>query len=435
MNRENLLFQIPGTESRFAIETAARVTRESPALVDVLKATGQVFAKKEYGWQEAILERRWLRYPREVGVQRFCSEEAFKTWLILKSLQIPAQYIIGENYHGSDMAHEMVLIQDGDKLWLVDWEEVTQPEFDGTKLRNDKEVICDKVHFLTDEQVLDRVKSLRSGDRFMDAISYRQNLFRRTSDEGQFEGYVKYNPDTQELRFSYCLLDPVGALPFYFVISLIPEEGQIVERRRFTIEDENGPRIFSQEGGNAYRDFRFIRDLSECRQECVLMSILYDRGVSISGDEYFGTDEERQKFQDLIDEALQKGGQGSEQAELVKSLYEGFKHDVNQKCADRWFNYSYFDLTMAMHTEEQGLKAYFHEQTQMDIEKAGETFFMIQLNNMGRFFNAQETTMCQQVLTNTLSEKTGIYYRAEPVSNDLLGYIQNHDGIRGAIWE
>lgn len=220
---DTLLSRLPKQEVDFLLNTAQIVLSraKNDSLEEILRQTREIFSDKEYGWEESILDGNWYRYPSEVGRMRFCSEEALKNYLIIRTLGIPANYAIIQNYQDRGLAHEAVIVPDGSRQFLVDWNLssgiLSEKSFDS----NGKEVISyDKLEYISEHEVLDRIMALRSGKSFLDAIESGQILYQRMGPEGEFTAYVQYIPKNQELKFMFTLKQIPHGLSFYYTNTL-----------------------------------------------------------------------------------------------------------------------------------------------------------------------------------------------------------------------
>ncbi|MEK6967465.1 MAG: hypothetical protein AABX51_02435 [Nanoarchaeota archaeon] len=209
---------LPKEGKEFIFTQAQQVLQGSTTLEDILRNTVKVFSEKEYGWLEAIQSNTWFRYPHEVDKQRFCSEEALKNYLILQALGIPARYALVENYQDRGLAHELVIVPDGKRSFLLDWEyadKVTLSDHD-FKLRNGQSRTFSALHYIPDEEVLERVEAMRNRSMFLDAIESGQHFFRSSTDDGQLDAYIKYDLKEQKVDMVFYWISATGGLPFYF---------------------------------------------------------------------------------------------------------------------------------------------------------------------------------------------------------------------------
>jgi hypothetical protein len=239
LNQQTLFFAIlPEEEISFLSENSAEIIRNSDMTLEgMLAGIVNVFSGREYGWEEAILSGLWYQYPHEMKEQRFCSEEALKNFLLARFLQIPAQYCVLENYNNRGVGHECVLVPHEGKTYLLDYDKVLEVEVEENKfvhhipvsgkLENAEfskllqeistyKITFDSIEYLNEEEVLNRVESLRSGDSLLNALECGQELYKRAFRYGELQAQVKYFPDEATLEFTYFLSSVSLMSPLYF---------------------------------------------------------------------------------------------------------------------------------------------------------------------------------------------------------------------------
>ena len=232
-----ILSLLPEEEYSFLLETSQTILRKctTDSLEDLCRKVASTLSNTSYGWEEAILDKTWYRYPSEIRDMTFCSEEALKNYLLLKTVGITPKYCIVEGYRGSGMAHEIILVPDteiphSETYLLLDHGSVNSVQI------NDSEIVYEQgntvafsdITFLDEDEILPRVNSLRNGQRFLEAIEVGQMLYRKEITEGELEAYVKYHPESQEIEFTSVLTRYTAGLQLY------------LSHRSFVLENERG---------------------------------------------------------------------------------------------------------------------------------------------------------------------------------------------------
>lgn len=191
----SLLSKLPQAEQQFIAEQTHAILKRAEGVEGILKEVTAVFAEKEYGWLEAILDSNWYRFPGEVRNMRFCSEMALKNYLLARALGMRAEYYILTNYGTTGMHHECVVIP-GDEAWVLDW------SLEGLNARSTKRklkyksgipLVYDNAIRVPEEDILPRVQWLRTREGFLEAVNVGQTLRRKREEGIEIESTIKYH--------------------------------------------------------------------------------------------------------------------------------------------------------------------------------------------------------------------------------------------------
>ena len=301
---------------------------EPKNLISLLSGVAQYLSDKEYGWEEAILDNKWYHYPGEIKKQRFCSEEALKNYLLLRALQVPALYTLAHNYDNRGMAHEIIIVPDGDKTLMLEWGKVEPVTLsDGVLKDENGEILSEKARILPEEYVFSRVKKMRNGTSFMDAITSGQILYQSGLDFGNVDAYVKYNPKTKTVKFLYLLEDVlVPSLKFYFDYDITLEGRELktnqecgVARNLSGLNFQKIP-VFKPGKGMKNSEFLpFFDHLNEDEKRSMLIKVLYGKAAKEDGLIY--SESERSAWLLRLEEAAESVTDDKAKAQ-IKSLID-----------------------------------------------------------------------------------------------------------------
>lgn len=193
---------LPPGEIAFTLETIKGICVQSP-IPQLLEEITQVFSDKTYGLAESILSGKGYRYPHEIDNQRFCAEEALKNYILANALKVPALYCKTDNFKQRGMAHDIVLVPEGDGLYMMDWGRVMPVQLKGKALHDLKgNLLSSKISSFKDEEVFARVKKFRQKRRLLDFFDTPQLLSRTTREYGEADETLVWDPNKRELQFS-----------------------------------------------------------------------------------------------------------------------------------------------------------------------------------------------------------------------------------------
>lgn len=443
-----LLSRLPEGEARFLIDESLKIARkvDENSLEGVLSEVGNVLNDKDYGWEEAILDGKWYRYPSEVKDQIFCSEQALKNYLLLASLGIHSRYLVAEGWTGR-LAHELVVIPDKEGLVGLDWGETFPVKIEDGKLinRETKKILSKKVHEINQDEVLMRVTGLRTGDRFLDAIKSGQQLYRRNTDEGYIDAFVNYDSEKKEVAFEWEWIDVSKLIPAYFKYSMSPLNGKLHVSQELGLkpEDQKIPMIIADRNRKLRNDksgvggFRFFYErLNQTAQEEILNGILYDKFVADMDRKDLAVEEEdREKLmRAFVGMAEQDLGDGmQEMARSHLEIYNGLKEDVSERAAHRFHDFRAFAIQLA--SVYGDAKKAFEAHIEGRLPRAAEAIYTpLVIQGLGRILSVPNTLLCQQYLSEKLADRTNIPYTMPDSGFLRLTQEWGEDG-RGSHWE
>jgi hypothetical protein len=428
---EGILARLPETEQGFLLDTALGLLREQEgdSLENLCHGVVGVFADKQYGWEEAILDRRWFRYPSEVDNQRFCSEEALKNFLLLRSLGVPAQYCVLEEYFGSSMAHEVVLVKDGERRLLLNWDKVSPVTVsdDRFSLENQEDIPFSALHILGEEEVLERVAGLRDGSRFLDAIECGQILFSKDTPEGSIDAYVHYDPDKLEVEFTFAFSRYTGGLKFYLAHRTFLEDGEMHEAQDFGICEHKLydlknriPILRYQDGhaiGNPVEQFRFFDQLSSNQQRDLCVDVIYQRSScdpESAEKGFIYSKEERETYLGKM-RKLRDNLEIPEPNRRLLGIYVDFYDQLLTEKGDhpaaRFMDYTVARIAFEDMFQSQREVDDFFRDSGINPFARNVDFVICGARDLGGGLSLSRALECSNVLTDVLSDKTSVPFK------------------------
>lgn len=421
-----LLQKIPEHEAEFIVGQANQILGrlKSNSLEGLLSEVVNVFSEKEYGWEESILDGLWYRYPSEIRTMRFCSEEALKNYLLLRVLGIPARYAIVEGYDNRGVAHEVVIVRDGRKTYVVDWDvSKVRVTDNGFKPVGGKLVPFGRIAYLSEDEVLDRVIALRSGKSFLDAIESGQMLYRKMYPEGELSGFVQYYPQTHEIHFLFTLNRLLSGLRYYHLdkmklnggsIEHEDEEGVVISGSDFNVQKipvfpiSRSSVTVPQLIGELEKSFENVDDIVRLN---LALEFLYETNLKIQeggAQPFFSKKEIRDKiFEESTSSRVWKNS--SRRWKTVLSHYDSLKRE-SPALAERFFDYRLFYSKMLIDFKDlKGIQNYLGDDP--ISSSVGVHAFIFNLANcreIGKIFLQPSTYDAQKRLCEALAEKIGI---------------------------
>jgi hypothetical protein len=408
---------MPASEARFIDRAALSIMRGgSRDIESILQRTVDYFSAKEYGWEEAILDQKWYRYPSEIRQQRFCSEESLKNYLICRALSLPAKYYIAENMHRGNMHHELVLVEYEGTTYLVDWDlyKVTiEPKRFVTSCGH-------KVHFsqlteIPEEDVIERVNSLRSSEMLLDSLQNGQYLYTRYSNRGMLEAYVKYFSGRSELEFTFAFYGYSGLHHFYFTHRLnkagktLKEEiGYVAEKNGFRLKKIPMMEIDQKTGKKKFFPIDDRFDMVARRQFCYV--ILHDTSL-FSDKTVYRLKALREAFRDF-DKWKDDKGEHPEWRRIWRWLV--FHYNSLMTRTPRGAQYFLDSNILQMSLKEKYKK--FSELRKVIGERTGckyinsisKAYLTVNCRDLGEFLVKEETLNTQRLLCEAVAKKFGI---------------------------
>jgi hypothetical protein len=214
----SFLSTLPETEQEFAKRTALGFLSETDTLKDLLGKIVSFQGELAYGWGEAVLGRKWYRWPSELETMRFCSEAALKNFIICKALALPVKYYVCEDYYGTGSSHEFVVQDCGGYDFLIDWKLLKGRLSDRNFwIKGGGKIPLGKIAEIPEDMIIDRVNKLRSAQSFLDAVVSGQFLLCKYSNFGYLEVSVKYFPVENCMEFRFVYFPYSGRLNFYYL--------------------------------------------------------------------------------------------------------------------------------------------------------------------------------------------------------------------------
>ncbi len=423
----SLLSQIPKAEKEFLIRTAREIlsSLRRDSLEELCSAVAKVHEDKEYGWEEAILCGQWYRYPSEIQNGRFCSEEALKNYLLLRALGVNVEYYVLENYQATGMAHELVLVPNGERPILIDWSLVTpvKKEEHFFAVEGKEPISFGKIYLLEEEEILERVLGLRTGQRFLDAVRCGQVLYRKKTEEGELEGQVKWDPENQELTFTFGYLPYTETILSYFThtirygteVEIEQEFG--ISRGASLRQDERIP-ILTFNHPPKERDaleqiIGFPNRMGPNQKRLLAMEVYY-RWATCSEDasegRYVYSPEKRTEIYLACKTFAEKGEMPEQMRRFMKDQLRTYDHlrEHNPSAAERFFDFQCTTMFLdQQYPTEEDLFRYFGENHQLSHFGVCMEYFFISVGALGKQFSSRNLLSSSDILVREISQRIG----------------------------
>lgn len=436
---------VPESVMEFLINQSLKIVRTAPddSLESVLRGVVNFRKELEYGWEEAILDGKWYRWPSEIKSQIFCSEKALTTYLLLKTLGVPAKYALVSDYQGTGLKHETVFVPEGDRLLLLDWNDVLPVEFNSDRLVAGNITIKKKdLSWIADEEVIPRVFDLRSGDSFIDALESGQQLYRRLTKEGQLEVYVQFQKEQQQLNFLYQFSPIVNAPSFYCRQEFKATATGITSRQQFGF-------LISGTGLKAtflpYDLSNLLNNpaLSKDQLADMIFYVWYDDYIQTNSSSetpaFVSSSEERAKYlAEWGKIAVEEKDDFSGLAEYFKTFlqrYDQLSTMYGPHYADRLLDFEITRLSGALEFPEIDdlMAALFQKTGIRNLAEVQIAHVGISLRNIAPLISVAKSLECQQRLCYELARRTRLpYHEIKPAAFlELTADFQKNPEIWG----
>ncbi len=420
-NQSSLLRELPQREREFAQELGLHAIRssEGTTLESLLKAVANVSLKREYGWEEAILDRMWYRFPSQVRDQMFCSENALRTYIILQSLGIRANYGVAENYQERGMAHEIVTVPENDTLFVIDWTSVIKGKMHGDRIQMQGDRNEIRVLEIEGTDVVTRAKEFQTGKYVIESIECGQHLYRRRTRTGEVEAYVKYHRESEELEFTHIFHPGVGAPPFFSrqTYTITPsgvkpteQQGVVIAGRGFNIKTQT---YFQK------RDA--IKVLSDDDERNLKLYVLYHVITEEQTRFLIPKKDREQKLSHFRNEAAQNPNDPIAQVlGTYASLYDYITTSVGEECAERFLDFEIVKLGASLDFPRmRDIDDLLYKKTRIRDNKTLQVIHMsICAKLMSEKMSEASALECQRILCQELATRT-----ENPYYNDAYSLV------------
>ncbi len=427
-NANSILANLPATEQQFLLAQADLILQKSSGtLEDLCQHVANLFSDKNYGWEEAIHDGKWYRYPSEVKHQRFCSEEALKNYLILKVLGIDVEYCLLENYQGTAMAHEIVLIPTETSTYLIDWQTVSpvtiEPE--AFILPNNK-IPFKTLHRLPQEEVLDRILSLRSGERFLDAIECEQILYIKNTPQGELQATIHYFSEEQFLESTFIFTRYTGGMNFYLRHETgVDADNQIYAAQEFGLCEvshrettKEYPLLTCKNGtiADLTAQLGFFQNLSTQQQRNICMESMYGQLSSdndaIDG-KFVSSKEDNHQHLMLWQETLTQDipQEIKEVLQSYLTIYNTLQKE-NPYAAEKFLDFQSSKIAFDhLFPTPQDIREHYWKQYGTNPFWTSTFYISCALRDLGEAFSSTGTFHTSNIVTQELCTKTGIAFK------------------------
>ncbi|GEM_PF-4300278 len=441
---DGILTRLPKAEQQFLLNQADLILQKSSGTIeDLCQHVANIFGDKQYGWQEAIHDNKWYRYPSEVKEQRFCSEEALKNYLLLRTLGVPVEYCLLENYQRTSMAHEVVLIPTEDSTYLIDWQTVSpitiEPE--AFILKNSK-IPFKTLHRLPEEKVLDRVLSLREGERFLDSITCAQILSIKDAPEGELQSTVCYFPEEKYLEFTFIFTRYTGGMKFYLRHETgVDANNTIYDAQEFGLCEvanrettKEFPIIYSMNGkmDDLVNQLTFFQKLSTQQQHNICMESMYNQ-FSSDSDAFEGKfvtpQSERLDTLAQFQELIQQNNLPQDLKETIQAyitIYDTY-HKINPYAAEKFLDFQISKMTFEQLFPVNQDLGPFWKQYEANPFWTSTLYLCSALRDLGKAFSSTDAFQTSNILTKELCAKTNIEFKPCTFSQlfEIVGNFAN----------
>lgn len=433
----SIFSRIPESEAPFLIAESSRIlARAKPgSLESLLRETSKVFSEKQYGWEEAVLDGLWFRWPSEVRGQVFCSENALKNYLLLKTMGLPARYAVTKNYDGSGLPHDIVFVPDRNGLWLIDWSEVKH-------VKGLEEVAKEGIEnpeWVSEQEVTERVIAARSGKSFIDTLAGGQMLYSTKTAEGRIEGYAKYFPAERLVEFLFTFEPMISSLgpPLYYklLISADASDGAVeavadvgAARDKTLMSFKPVSVIF-----NTPEEFHAALTEEE-KADIGKLKAYHELRKTREDSAYLFSKEIRQAVLSKARNSAAKEAESGEDFTLTysRAMYNCYKNIAsrNPQAAERWFDYVLFSnvrthhmLSYELPKEDEAKLSDMVEERVHSITSNPEmtvfAFISVNCAELAKFLASESVIAVQQRLCEELAKKTGVPFSMQPASTYL----------------
>jgi hypothetical protein len=424
--------QLPLLEREFIIQTASELMLQNQGnLEQTLRGIVSFQGELDYGWEEAVLSENWYRYPGEIEKMRFCSEWALKNFLLARAMSLPAQYVIVENYCGTNLPHEMVLVPNG-SLYLLDWELYSVSQNKGAFKSPKEEITFSRIYEIPEAEVMRRVERLRSSESFLEALISGQYLAVRNTPRGVLEIFVQYDPKTSALEYWHILYSFSGRYNFYFRYRIYANSQK---------EEEVG--VLSEKNGRSFKtipvmDFQnrqsvrkfFLKDelpqFNEAQRRAFLLQIILACAFRENDDFSFSPENRLDNLNRIEKYAYDQSKQGTGTCRRVVEDYRRLAQK-NPEAAERFLDGFQFELQAdQLKLEEADLFKCASNCCNLDsLEGAFKEGILISMRELAETLSLSDLSLVQQKLQDAVVSQIGInaFRYKPPKAFDLLNKI------------
>lgn len=430
---------VPKNEIEYLVEKSVEIIRRAPdsSLESVLQEVANFHGNFKYGWEEAILDGKWFRWPSEIRNQIFCSEKALTSYLLLKTMGIKSKYAIISDCNGTGLNHEVVFVPNGNQLFLLDWQTVSPVTLEGGKMLIEGVTVEEKnIELIPEDDIVPRVLRARSGESFLDAVGCGQLLYRRSSRECELDTYVEYNDRYHELHFLHILRPFIIAPAFYSDIFFLVEDGSVKCSPDFGIvTKDNGLNFF----GNSYlsKISDPIEDLDASTRRSLGLYILYDSRTKYpEGDVFILSEQERkEKLEHFRQVSTDNTSEEQQFISTIVSCYDQFKKHKSQYHAERFLDFQVIQIDARLdYPTQKNIDNLLHEHVGV---KNNLWLMMVHLGisarEMAEVVSVESTLECQRKLCHEIARQTSQPYQHVKPSAGLK-LIEHFQKNGSSLW-
>lgn len=427
-----IMDHLPLTEREFIGRTASDLMLQGQGdLEKTLRGIVSFQDDLEYGWEEAVLSGNWYRYPGEIERMRFCSEWALKNYLLARAMSLPAKYVIVEDYCGTNLPHEMVLVPNG-SLYLLDWRFHKVSQNKGAFKSKEDELTFSRIFEITDAEVMRRVERLRSSESFLEALVSGQYLAIRNTPKGTLEIFVRYDPRTAALEYWYVLFSFAGRYNLYFRYRIYANSQK--EEEVGILAGKNG-RNFKTIPVTDFQDKKSLRDFfrknklpefNEKQRLSLLRHALYRYAFSDRGGLAFPAETRLENLGRMREYAYHQRKEGNLWLRRLIADYEKMVRK-NPEAAERFLDGYQFEVQIdQMGLKEKELYKHVSDCCRLDApEDALREGILVSLEELAETLSLSDVASVQQKLQDAVVSRIGInaFRYKPPKIFDLFGKI------------
>ncbi len=413
------LSQLPDGEPDFLLENSSRILAAADGnLEGILAETRDTLGDVKYGWEEAILSRKFFRFPGQVREQIFCSENALKNWLLFKTMGFPVMYAIFDEFDNTGMNHEAVLIPIEDKVYFVDWKDSFPAVIAPTSLQcNGNTVTFKKMTVLPDHEVIPRVMAAQRGDSFLEAIKVGQLLYTSRDSEGELRSLVKYDPEKGRVSFLFTHIPFTGSVGHYVDRHIYISPNGVREESEWGIAcDSNylNTKRLAHSGKDSVFKPLMEGDVSVLPEDVRLyigLDLLYDRFLDDRPDGlYYASKSDRTNFLARLRETKEDlKNPFVDVARIIVGAYDNLRKHYGIKGAERYLDYNLFQIINEENLETQEkIDQALGDHLNMDGTLV-QTFYhsAMLVRRTAQHVSRLNQLGAQQILVDTVAEKEG----------------------------
>ena len=234
MTLQQIINDVISVDEAFFLESVASSLNRTDN-IDFLNALCEKTRRRGSGFEGALLEGKILRLPSFLAtsgaLKPSCFENAVWNYLLVSTLKLPRAYLSLSNYGRTGLGHDLVLFEQGEELYKIDWNGVKRIQFDeeGRKIvsLSDGEIYgFDDYQFLNDTEVAEFLSASLNEVDFSDFFSGLRTLYVTDSTEGKLQSCTEFDRRENVLCIYVSHIPPTSGVVFYEKVSFDLKAGE-----------------------------------------------------------------------------------------------------------------------------------------------------------------------------------------------------------------